>query len=235
MLIKRKLLLLIFLFSILFSPVLVLSVDITSCKSDVLNWLCDRGKKCTCKISGSCSNGNLLVYDEYLINPLCSPQIIGDTATIDWTYFNTSKDYVKAHADCDEGRSTEKMIIITAPAGTTTTIKTTTTTTPYGGCGTDGYCEFTENECLGGYEDCPDYDYECSTDEKCCCYVLTGTTTTQKKQSGFNYGWLILPILILIGVFVYFFFIKKGGKEETIEKFRKLYEKWSKFAEPIKI
>jgi len=223
-----KKMLLIILFSFLLNPILVSSVDVTSCKSGTLNWLCERGRTCVCEISGTCSNGNFLVYDEYLTNPLCSPQIIDDTATIDWTYCNSTKDYVKARADCDEGQSPEKMIIITAPTGTTTT-SIMTTTTLYGGCGMDGYCEYGENECLEGYEDCPEYDFECSTGEKCCCFVSVGTTTTQKKPSGFNYGWLIIPILIIIGVFVYFFFIRKERRRrEYIEKFRKLYEKWTR-------
>ncbi len=173
-----------------------------------------------------CTNGNLLVYDEYIDNPLCSPQIIDNTATIDWIYCNTIKDHVKARADCDEGQSPEKLVIITSPTETTITA---TTTTVYGGCGIDGYCEFAENDCLDGHEYCPEYDDECSTDEKCCCYVFDGTTTTQKKPSGFNYGWFILPILIIIGLFVYFFFIRKGKRQkETIKKFRKLYEKWTR-------
>ena len=232
MLKKVRLIVLILLFSLLLNPVLVLSVDVTSCKSGTLNWLCDRGKNCVCKVSGSCSNGNFLVYDEYLTNPICSPQIIDSAVTIDWNYCNTTKDHVKARADCDEGQSPEKMIIITGSIGTTTTTiagTTSTTTTIYGGCGIDGYCEFAENECLEGHEDCPEYDYECSTNEKCCCYVYEGTTTTQRKPSGFNYGWLILPILIIIGLFVYFFFIKKEKtRRETIKKFRKLYEKWTR-------
>ncbi len=219
--------LLIILFTFLLTPILVSSIDVTSCKSGTLNWLCERGKTCVCKISGTCSNGNFLVYDEYLINPICSPQIMDDNVMIDWIYCNTTKGYVKARADCDEGQSPEKMIIITGSVEMTTT--STTTTTLYGGCGIDGYCEYEENECLVGHEDCPEYDDECSDDEKCCCYVFEETTTTQKKPSGFNYGWLIIPILIIIGVFVYFFFIKKEKeRREYIEKFRKLYEKWTR-------
>ncbi len=225
---KIRLLLFVFLFSLLLKSILVFSVDVTDCKSGTLNWLCDRGKVCVCEISDSCTNGNLLIYDEYPSNPLCSPQIINNRVTINWVYCNTTKDYVKARADCDEGQSPEKMIILTGEFETTTTIITTTstTTTIYGVCGLDGYCEFTENECLEGYEDCPEYDVECSGDEKCCCSMET-TTTTQRKLSGFSYGWLILPVLIIIGIFVYFFFIRKK-KSETIKKFRRLYEKWSR-------
>jgi len=233
MLTKGKLFLSVFLLSLILKPSIVLSVDVISCKSGNLNWLCEKGLICVCKISGSCSNGNLLVYDNYLSNPLCSPQIINNTVNINWNYCNVEKDYVKAVVDCDEGQSSEKMIIITAATGTTTTstITTTTftTTTLYGGCGIDGYCEYTENECLEGHEYCPEYDTACASNEKCCCYIYEGPTTTQKRPSSFNYGWLIIPILIIIGLFVYFFFIKKEReRKKYIEKFRKLYEKWTR-------
>ena len=215
------------------NSILVLSVDITGCRSDSINWLCERGKLCICEISGSCSNGNLLVYEEVISSPLCSPQISDRSVAIDWSICDTSKDNVKIRADCDEEQSSEKMIILTGVVVTTTISPTTSispTTIVYtGSCGADGYCDFRDSECLEGYQDCPEYDGECHTDEKCCCLAEGETTSTiPGKKTGFGYGWVVgIVIIIAIVVVVYFFFIKKGRREEEIKRaFRKLYEKW---------
>jgi hypothetical protein len=142
MLTKKNIGILFFVLVFLMNFMIVLSVNITSCRSDSIDWLCERDTLCICNIQGDCSNGNLLIYKDTINNPICSPQISDFTATVDWTICKTTEDYVKARADCDEGQSTEKMLILTGTAVTTTTIRTTTTTeseTYTGMCGIDGY------------------------------------------------------------------------------------------------
>lgn len=236
MLIGDKKLIAIFVFVSIFlmNPMVALSVNITTCKSDSIDWLCERGRPCICKISGSCTDGNLLVYEEDMNSPLCSPRISDTSSSIDWSICDTLKDNVKVRADCNEDQSSEKMIILTGVVVTTTTPTTTispTTTIYTGTCGVDGYCEFKDNECLEDYEDCSEYEHECYTDEKCCCPINGGTpTTVPSKPSRFGYGWIIgFLIIIVIVVIVYFFFIKKGKAEQEIKHaFRKLYEKWTR-------
>ena len=205
-----------------------LSLDISGCKSDSTNWLCTRGSLCVCDISGTCTNGNILLYENDVSNLLCVPKITNNKAYIDWTYCNTTLDSIRIRADCDEGQSLERMIIL---SGTTTSVSTTmlttvATTTEYTGmCGNEGYCEKIENECLTGYENCLENDDECNADEKCCC---PGTTTTiPSDKGGFNFLWVIPIIIVIIVVLVYLFFIR-GRERETMLTFRKLYEKWSR-------
>ena len=215
-----------------FAP--VLCVNLTSCKSDSIDWLCEKDKLCNCRITGDCSNGNLLVYEDDIYSPICSPQISDSSSSIDWSICETSEDYIKIRADCEEGQSNERMLILTGTAVTTTTVRSSVTTTTQsdvytGTCGGDGYCELSDVECIGSYEDCSTYDNECQVSEKCCCLVSVSTpSTSPKKKSGFNYWWII-GILAIIGlaILVYFFYIKKGHREEKIKKaFRDLYQKW---------
>ena len=211
----------------------VLSVNITNCRSDSIDWLCEKDKLCNCRTTGDCSNGNLLIYEDNINNPVCSPQISDDTSSIDWSICKTSEDYVKIRADCDEGQSVEKMLILTGTGVTTTTTGSSATTTTQfeytGTCGGDGYCELSDLECMESYEDCSTYDNECQLNEKCCCLVGDVVPSTDLgKKSGFNYWWII-GILVIIGlaILVYFFYIKKGHREQEIKKaFRDLYEKW---------
>ena len=208
-----------------------LSLDITGCNSDSTNWLCTRGNLCVCSISGTCTNGNLLIYENDINNLLCAPQVSNNKAYIDWTYCNTTLDSVRIRADCDEGQSSERMIILSGAITTvgttsvaTTSLTTAATTTEYTGmCGNEGYCEKTENECLTGYENCPENNNECNTDERCCC--PSTTTTIQSGEGGFSFLWIIPIVIVIIVIFVYFFFIR-GRERERMLTFKKLYEKW---------
>ena len=231
---KKLIMFLMFVFIFLINLTPALSIDVTSCKSNGINWLCEQGKVCTCEISGTCSNGNLLVYEDDISNPLCSPQISDGVASIKWENCNTTKDSVKTRADCNEGQSPEERIIISAAITTTTVLGTTTvpettippTTTLPGMCG-DGYCEYEDYECLEGYEHCDEYDDECELNEKCCCPVAEITTTTvPSKPSRSRYWFIGLFVILFIGGFIYFFFIKKRGEAKIA--FKKLYEKWSR-------
>ncbi len=217
-----------------------LALDITGCKSDSTNWLCDRSDLCICEISGTCTNGNILLYENDVSNLLCAPQISDSKAYIDWSLCDTTLDSLKIVADCNEGQSTERMIILTGVASTvstTTSISGTTqstagttiqTTIEYTGmCGSDGYCESADNDCLTDYTDCPEYENECNTGEKCCCPPSGPTTTIKGDKGGFNFLWIIPIIIVIIAVVIYFLFIR-GKERQTILTFRKLYEKWSR-------
>jgi len=211
----------------------VYSVDISGCKSDSINWLCERGKICTCMISDTCTNGNILVYEQNINNILCSPQISDKVAKIDWSYCNTTLDSVKIRADCDEGQSNERMIIVSGVATTTATTITTTstiteTTISEGICSVDGYCEITTNDCVIGYEECPSYNNECNVGEKCCCPATT--TTIPGKEGGFNFLWIAV-IIVVIAVVVVYFVIIKGRERKTKLAFKKLYEKWLRISQ----
>jgi len=214
-----------------------LALDITGCKSDSTNWLCERDDLCLCSIDGTCTDGNLLVYENELSNLLCAPRISDNKAYIDWSFCDTTLDMVKIRADCDEGQSTERMIILSGLLPTTTTASTTTPTTTVvttigttvytGTCGYEGYCENIDNDCIIDFIDCPEYDDECNVDERCCCPFAEATTTVPSGEGGFNFLWIIPIIIVIIVVVVYFFFIR-GRERETMLTFKRLYEKWSR-------
>jgi len=213
-----------------------LALDISECKSDSTNWLCERGEMCVCTITDTCTNGNVLLYENDVSQLLCAPKITDNKAYIDWSYCNTTLDSIRLRADCDQGQSAERMIILsgvpttvaTTIATTTPTTTQTTETTEYTGmCGDDGYCENINNECLMNYEDCSVYDDECNVDERCCCPSAGPTTTTPSDGGGFNYLYIIPVIIVIIVVVIYFFFIR-GRERETMLTFKRLYEKWSR-------
>ncbi|MEM5860915.1 MAG: hypothetical protein QXL09_00580 [Candidatus Aenigmatarchaeota archaeon] len=147
----------------LFSQISI-ALEILGCRSAREPWICEIGKECVCVISGNCTNGNLLVYQEDMRSILCAPQIIDGIAKIDLElceaiYYKT----LKIRADCEEEFSEEKSISIIAPR-----IETTTTTTSIEisrprvstttiGCGLKGhYCGVGRPPCCEGLTCCQD-------------------------------------------------------------------------------
>ncbi|MBU5678510.1 MAG: hypothetical protein QXJ96_03010 [Candidatus Aenigmatarchaeota archaeon] len=141
------------------------ALEILGCSSSREAWKCEIGKDCICLISGNCTNGTLLVYQEDIRSLVCAPQIIEGVARIDLelcdaTYYKN----LKVIADCDEGFSEEKSISLIAPrietTSTTTSIeisrpRVSTTTI---GCGLKGqYCGVGRAPCCEGLTCCPDY------------------------------------------------------------------------------
>lgn len=109
------------------------SIDITTCKSGTTDWSCNSDKTCACTISGTCTNGFLLVYKDTISNLLCSPTISGTSASINWNACGNPTGSVGARADCDQGQSVDKTINIvqaTTTTSSTTTSTSTTTTHP---------------------------------------------------------------------------------------------------------
>jgi hypothetical protein len=210
----------------------VLSVEFDSCSSGGSDGFCEKYKTCICTISGECTNGNLLVYQGELSNPLCSPEIDKNSVSIDWDSCNITKlSFINVRADCDEGQSAEKTIKLVLETTTTSLFTTTSTTTleetttitneNTNTCGGNGYCEDITAECKSGYyycsknnEECPEFPYN----EKCCCKPT-------------NLGWPFKTIVVLIasavmvGVIVFLFFTSRMKKDTT---FKKLYRKWNK-------
>jgi len=221
----------------------VLSVGITSCSSGDIDGVCEIGKECTCSISGECTNGNLLLSRQPgLADPICSPQIVGDSVTINWNYCEFTEGLLYAKADCDEGQSSEKTImvsqVVVEPKETTTSTTTvfTTTVTPEitHECNDGkGYCEdmmaYYEDanaKCPIGYYYCPEHNPDCPEyDEICCCQG--------KEPGGFwpdfgdvNFRVIIFIILaVVVGVVIFLFFVTQTKKGMSFEKLRK---KWSK-------
>ena len=106
---------------ILIVPTIVFSVSITDCTSGYSSWTCESGSICKCTISGSCTDGNLLVYKTSVSNLLCCPSIINSIARIDWKNCGSPMGQVRVRADCEEGQSSEKIILITSKPSYTTT------------------------------------------------------------------------------------------------------------------
>lgn len=219
----------------------VLSVEIVSCKSGAEDGVCEKYNECICTISSQCTNGNLLVYQRELNNPLCSPEIVGNSVSIGWYSCNiTQLLFVNVRADCDEGQSAEKTIKLfvletttvsettTTPPIETTTLEEETTTTvtdeTANTCGVNGHCEdsttdeSSETVCQGGYEYCPEYNEECpdTYNEICCC----------EKNGGPDFTFIILiGLAVMVGIIVLLFFITRMKKDTS---FKKLYKKWNR-------
>lgn len=221
----------------------VSSVEIVSCTSNGEEGICEIGRTCICSVSGDCTNGNLLLFEGELGNPVCSPSIVGGEATIYWDYCEVEEgSFLDAIADCEEGQSTPVSIRVSAPETTTTSVPTTSTTTStpievtettrreeksVEECGINGYCEDYGVSCQPGYERCPEYDGECPGLRYCCCLI----------RRGLCIGGICLPeevdetlvflslLAVILAVAVFFFFTKMVGKGTSFEK---LYEKWAR-------
>lgn len=148
-------------------PQICSALDILGCSSHRESWKCEIGNDCICVISGNCTNGSLLVYQEDIRSLLCSPQISEGIARIDLEFCEAIYyRNLKVKADCDEGMSQEKIITIipksevistTLPStlNLTTTIAQRVTTTI--SCGLRGqYCGPGRAACCSGLVCCPD-------------------------------------------------------------------------------
>lgn len=153
----------IFLFIINLSQI-SMGLEISSCSSYREAWKCEIGKDCICLIIGNCTNGVLLVYQEDIRSLICAPQIVGGLAKIDLElcdaiYYKN----LKIRADCDEGFSEEKNILIIPKIEITTTMTIIETTIPKIltttlSCGLKGhYCGIGRPSCCEGLICCPDY------------------------------------------------------------------------------
>ena len=86
------------------------------------------GTNWECTVGGSCTNGNLLVYKENIINDvnvLCLPAIKSEGSTkkaiVDSTIcqLSTVSGGIKVRADCDEGQSIDSELPISLPSQVT--------------------------------------------------------------------------------------------------------------------
>jgi len=122
--------LLLFMVILLISTPLVLSLNIEECHSaGDSNWNCEDSDVCTCRISGSCTDGRLLVYEGDIRNLLCMPKIVNGYSDIIWGNCMNPTDEIQVRADCVEGQSSEKTIDIFADQGGSTTTSITVTST----------------------------------------------------------------------------------------------------------
>jgi hypothetical protein len=107
--------------------------------------------------------------------------------------------------------------ISTTSVNVSTTPKSTTSTTKTSKCGPNGYCEAIDGECTTGYEDCPDNDIDCETDQKCCCVA--------EIQPAPDNLWLVVGLIVILLMVVLVYFFIKSKSRITFEK---LYRKWSR-------
>jgi hypothetical protein len=177
--------------AVIFSLVILGSahaLSVSECYSDDGDsWKCSDNEFCVCEISGSCSHGDLLIYENDIDDVLCIPKIIDSQAEfspLECMY--DSGDTLKVRAVCDEGYSPEKDLDIYL--GTGTTISGTTlpsTTNP--GC--QYSCQITCND-----DREPPYCFEaishgtqgCSGGDICCELIpvqCTGTTLSPTTVS----------------------------------------------------
>jgi hypothetical protein len=149
------------------------------------------GLECKCFITENCTDGNLIVFKDDIKNVFCTPKIENEIAIIDFTICGNSSGNFDVIADCEEGQSTKKTILVLYEAASTTstsTITLTTTPTTIETCVQDGgYCGRGKPQCCPGLECCE--DYVC---KKMC-----------RQESRLNM-WVIaigaLSVLIVIGV-----------------------------------
>jgi len=132
------------------------SINIDKCYSEgTRDWECYNDDICICKISGSCSNGRLLVYETDIRTLLCAPKIVNGFADIVWDDCFNPTGSIKIMSDCDEGQTDERTVnIITISSydsgggvrrGSRTTTTQVTTTL--------GFCKYIcQSTCLDDLE-----------------------------------------------------------------------------------
>jgi len=106
----------IFTFIFLLSLGLATAIEISYCNSGESDGVCYLGQTCACYLSDSCNNGNLIVYNKSVLNPLCLPKIVDDKAEINWEACLNPKDIVSVRAIC-EGKQSEDYLITLEESG----------------------------------------------------------------------------------------------------------------------
>ncbi len=215
----KKILLIITLI-ILLSLTSVFSLSITTCKSGDLDWECELDKICNCTISGTCTDGNLLVYDNNITNPLCSPTISNSSANIDWNNCSNPSGEVNVRADCSEAQSEEETILLFGAITTTsTTIRTTTTIITTTTRLTTTTIQIPAKQ-VCPYECCinmPEYNSKYCPQGLMCCPDHTCKKSCEAGTSSRLILWIVLAAMIPIVLFL--LYIWKGKSSENIAEF----------------
>jgi len=162
------------------------SVSVETCESGIGDWQCEVNKICVCDISGSCTNGDLLVYQGDVTNLLCAPSISGSSVDIFWDDCGNPSGHIIVRADCDEGQSSEEVIDIVdlSDGGPQTTVTTSTITTT-----TEVYCNYVcRSTCME--DNNPPLCYErishgtqgCPFGQVCCESILKECPSTEPGE-----------------------------------------------------
>ncbi len=200
---ENKKILKLILISILLIPIVFgENIEIVNCTSGKNSWECEIGKPCVCQISGTCTNGELLVYKDSIYNALCMPTISSGISVIFLDACNIRRGEIKVRASCFEGNSMEKTISIVEYSmplePQPTTIPKITTTIIY--------------------EPCAEVGEDCSNLECCegliCCEDNTCQEYCEEKPKGLNIWILIIPLIGILIILAFFFIIKKKGEIE---------------------
>ena len=72
------------------------SLSISSCSSGDDDWECEYGEECVCEISGTCTDGIVLVMNED-DDIICAPSVDDDEFEIDWDICETNDDEIKIY------------------------------------------------------------------------------------------------------------------------------------------
>ena len=217
---KKSTMILTFSFILLMNFSSILAISIVNCTSNDKIWECELDKTCNCIISGTCTNGNLLVYHKNITTLLCSPKINDSIASIEWENCKNPTGYVNIRADCDEGQSDQETILLFAPTTTTTTTIITTTTRR-----TTTTRATTTTIQIPTQRACP---YECCVDEPgyrdkycspglTCCPDHTCKKSCEGGLSSKIIFWVALAAIIPIVLFL--LYVWKGKASENIAGF----------------
>jgi len=178
------------------------NIEILGCTSGKNPWECEIGKACTCRISGTCTEGNLIVYKDNIYNTFCMPIISSGISVISLDACGVKRGEIKVRASCLEGNSIEKIISVVEfltpfePKPTTTILIPTTTSRT---------CSEIGEKCI---------DLECCEGLVCCDDNTCKEYCEKEDSKNFNIWILIIPLLGIFIIFIFFLLIKKKGEIE---------------------
>lgn len=197
---KLKILRMFFISIFLASIVNAQQIEITECSSGKEPWTCYRNELCICRISGTCTDGILMIYKDSIQDAFCLPSIEKGISAIYLDDCNIQIGEVKVKAFCSEGNSVEKTIrvlekVVEAKTTTTIPLKENTTTRE---------CSKVGDSCA--YQNCCEGLH--------CCEDMICKEVCEEENRETNFWIIIIPIILLIIVIVSFLIIKKRGETE---------------------
>lgn len=140
------------------------AITIETCKSGSIDNLCFLEEECKCYLDAACENGNLVLYKQSILNPICYPKIEGDQAKINWESCSFTGTNVTVSAICgSEISNSINLLAIPTPSEciyNSTTKLCSDNPSPLADDCAEGYaCSFYNNDCV--------------------CRIVRNTTTTR--------------------------------------------------------
>ncbi|MCX8178318.1 MAG: hypothetical protein N3D75_00620 [Candidatus Aenigmarchaeota archaeon] len=149
----------------------VSAISIETCRSGSVNNVCFLEEECKCYLDTMCDDGNLVLYKQSILNPICYPRIEGQQSKIDWKACNFTGTNITVSAICgNEVSNSINLLVLPTP--------------------TECIYNSTSRQCIDNpnplADDCPEGSACALYNNACVCRTLRNTTANTTTNATSN-------------------------------------------------